>query len=403
VGGGHPLWPHLVQVDSYPGTGSSQGSVTARHAGTDDRDACGCSSMVFAHGASVAAATLQSRMQAADFRSDTVTRPTPAMREAMLQAELGDDVYFEDPTVNELQDELARMTGFEAGLFMPTGTMANQVALAVHCRPGSEVIMPEGAHIYEFEPGSMAVISGLLPRVVPAPYGLPEPGAVEAAVNSSIHRAETGLLSLENTHNFKGGTVLPLEATSELISVARRHGLPVHLDGARAFNAAAALAVDISEVCRGFDSVSICLSKGLGAPVGSVLLGSAAFIRRAHRVRKLLGGGMRQAGVLAAAGLVAIRDMSGRLHEDHERARRLGERLAKLPGVSVDLQAVQTNMVYARVGDAERLAAALAQEGVLCNALSATQLRFVTHHQVGDAEVDRAVAALARVLGVAHG
>lgn len=326
------------------------------------------------------------------------------MREAMLRAELGDDVYFEDPTVSELQAELAALTGFEAGLFMPSGTMANQVALAVHCRPGSEVIMPEGAHIYEFEPGAMAVIGGLLPRLVSAPYGVPSATDVAAAVQDSIHKAETGLLSLENTHNFAGGTVLPLAATAELIGVARHYGLPVHLDGARAFNAAAALGVRIREVCAGFDSVSICLSKGLSAPVGSVLLGSAEFIRRAHRLRKLLGGGMRQAGVLAAAGLVAIRDMPAVLVHDHERARELARRVSTLPGVSVDQASVQTNMVYVTVKDAARVAQALGEHGVLCNALSADRLRFVTHHQLTDADVDRAVTALSNVMQAApHG
>ncbi len=320
------------------------------------------------------------------------------MREAMQTAALGDDVYFEDPTVAGLQSELAEMTGFEAGLFMPSGTMANQVALAVHCRPGMEVIMPEGAHIYEFEPGSMSVIGGLLPRLVKAPYGVPAPEDVDAAVQNSIHKAETGLLSLENTHNFAGGTVVALEAGAELIAVARRHGLPVHLDGARAFNAAVALGVSIREVCAGFDSVSICLSKGLSAPVGSVLLGSAEFIRRAHRLRKLLGGGMRQAGVLAAAGLVAIREMPAKLEADHVLARQLAASFSELPGISVDMASVQTNMVYLELPDAAGVAAALGKEGVLVNALGETRLRFVTHHQLDGAAAERATRAMRTVL-----
>ncbi|HLR45779.1 MAG TPA: GntG family PLP-dependent aldolase [Deinococcales bacterium] len=337
-------------------------------------------------------------MQIADFRSDTVTLPTPQMREAMLTAPLGDDVYGDDPTVRQLEAEAARLTGFEAGLFMPSGTMANQVALHVHCRPGQEVIVPEGAHIYEYEPGSMSVISGLLPRVVPAPLGVPAPDGVEAAIQDSPHRAETGLITVENTHNSAGGTVVPLEAAAALTGLGRRHGLPVHLDAARGFNAAVALGTDIATVCAGFDSASICLSKGLSAPVGSVLLGTERFITRAHRIRKLLGGGMRQAGVLAAAGLVALETMPEKLAADHARARELAERLRHLPGLTVDMASVQTNMVFARTPEAVRLAEKLRDRGVLCNAFTRTALRFVTHHQLDDADVGRAALALTEVL-----
>lgn len=390
-----------MQVHRDACTGSGQSGVTACHSSPDDSDALLCAS-IDVHGVSVAAAAVQSRMQTADFRSDTVTRPDAAMRQAMLDAPVGDDVYFEDPTVTELQAELAAMTGFEAGLFTPSGTMANQIALAVHCRPGQEVIMPEGAHVYEYEPGAMAVIGGLLPRLVPARLGVPETAAVEAAIQDSIHKAETGLISLENTHNAAGGTVVPLSRTREITDLAHRQGLPAHLDAARGFNAAAALGVSIAEVCVGFDSVSICLSKGLGAPVGSVLLGSGGFIRKAHRLRKMLGGGMRQAGILAAAGLVAIREGPARLLRDHEQARRLAEGLAVLPGLTVDLAAVQTNMVYVSVPAADKVAAELAGHGVLCNALDG-KLRFVTHHQLADGAVDRAVEAVRSVLGARHG
>jgi len=334
-----------------------------------------------------------------DLRSDTVTQPTEAMRRAMAAAEVGDDVYAEDPTVARLQARLAETTGFEAGLFVPSGTMSNQIALAVHCRRGTEVILPEGAHIYEYEPGAMALISGVLPRLVPAPGGVPSAAAVRAAVRRSVHQAPTGLVALENTHNGAGGAVVPLESQRAVQAVARDEGLPVHLDGARAFNAAAALGVSIAEVCAGFDSVSICLSKGLGAPVGSVLLGSRGFLEEAHRYRKLLGGGMRQAGVLAAAGLVALDTMPGVLHHDHARARRLAEGLAGLPGVSLDLASVQTNMVYLTVeldghGAAEALAARCAARGVRFNAMSPHQARLVTHHQVDDAQVERAVEVI---------
>ena len=333
-----------------------------------------------------------------DLRSDTVTKPTPEMRAAMAAAEVGDDVYGEDPTVNRLQDRLAEMTGFEAGLFVPSGTMSNQVALAVHVKRGHEIICPQGAHIYEYEPGSMALISSALPRLLPAPAGAPSPDDLEEAIHGPGHQAPTGLISLENTHNAAGGTVLDGEVTAALQDVARRHELPVHLDGARAFNAASALNVDIAAVCSGFDSVSICLSKGLGAPVGSVLLGSRSFLAEAHRYRKLLGGGMRQAGALAAAALVALETMPPRLADDHVRARRLAEGLAKVPGVDLDLSSVQTNIVYLSVDDAAAVAARCAVAGVLLSALGPRKLRLVTHHQVDDAGVERALEVLTEAL-----
>ncbi len=313
----------------------------------------------------------------------------------MAGAELGDDVYAEDPTVNRLQALAAEMTGFEAGLFMPSGTMTNQTALAAHTRRGEEVIAPAGAHIYEYELGSMAVLAGLMPRLVPAPLGVPEVRDIKAAIHRGVHQAPTGLISLENSHNKAGGTVVPLARTREIAELARAEGLPFHLDGARAFNAAAALAVSIAELCRGFDSVSICLSKGLAAPVGSVLLGSKDFIAQAHRYRKMFGGGMRQAGVLAAAGMVALETMTERLVEDHVRARALAERLVKLDGVSVDLRAVQTNMVYLSVADAPALARAMAARGVLGNALDAHSIRLVTHYEVGDEDIEHALAVIA--------
>lgn len=329
-----------------------------------------------------------------DLRSDTVTTPTEAMRRAMARAEVGDDVYAEDPTVNRLEDRLAEMTNFEAGLFVPTGTMSNQIALAVHCQRGSEVICPTGAHIYEYEPGAMAVIAGVLPRLVPAPGGIATADDVRSAIRRSIHQAPTGLIALENTHNSAGGTVVPIDVMREVQRLAREERLPIHLDGARAFNAATALETDIATVCAGFDSVSICLSKGLGAPVGSVLLGSRDFISRAHRYRKLLGGGMRQAGVLAAAALVALEVGPQLLEHDHRRARRLAEGLLGVPGVSLDMTSVQTNMVYVQVADAGAWAAACEAQGVRFNALGPKTARLVTHHQVSDEQVDAALGVL---------
>ena len=333
-----------------------------------------------------------------DLRSDTVTRPTPTMRRAMADAEVGDDVYGEDRTVNRLQALLAEMTGLEAGLFMPSGSMSNGAALAAHAGRGEEVLMPEGAHIYEYELGGLCALSGLVPRLVPAPGGVPEVGAFAAAIHRSVHRAPVGLLALENTHNGAGGTVVPLARCREIADLARLEGLPLHLDGARAFNAAAALGASIAEVCSSFDSVSICLSKGLAAPVGSVLLGSREFIAKAHRYRKMMGGGMRQAGVLAAAGIVALETMSARLSEDHARARALAEGLAELPGLGVNLAAVQTNMVYVRLEDAPGVAARLAAEGVRCNPTGPSSIRLVTHYEVSDEDVARVLSAFERVL-----
>ena len=339
-------------------------------------------------------------MRTIDLRSDTVTKPTPAMRRAVAEAEVGDDVYAEDPTVNRLQAALAERAGFEAGLLMPSGTMGNQVAIAVHTRRGEEVIVPEGAHVYEYELGSMAVISGALPRTVPAPLGVPEVKSVQAAIHRSIHQAPTGLIVLENTHNKAGGTVVPIARVREIAQLAREEGLPLHLDGARGFNAVAALGTTLAELCTPFDSVSLCLSKGLAAPVGTVLLGPKAFIGEAHRYRKMLGGGMRQAGMVAAAGLVAVETMTERLGEDHARARRLAEGLAALPGITVDLGAVQTNMVYLTVAEAVGFAERLETKGVRVGALGPQTVRLVTHYEITDDDVARTLTAAEEVLTV---
>ncbi|GGK14245.1 threonine aldolase [Deinococcus malanensis] len=329
----------------------------------------------------------------ADFRSDTVTTPTPEMRQAMAQAAVGDDVYGEDPTVNALQAELARITGFEAGLFMPSGTMTNQVAIALHTRRGEEVVCAEGSHIYEWELGMMAAFSGVVPRFVPAPLGVPDPEDVRLAIRRSIHQSPTGMISLENTHNKAGGTIIPLDVLAAIRGVAQEEGLPLHLDGARVFNAAAALDVPLREITRHFDTVSICLSKGLGAPVGSVLLGSAAHMKQAHRYRKMMGGGMRQAGVLAAAALVAVRDGPTRLAQDHRRTQQLAQALVDA-GLNVDLQAVQTNIIYARMPQAQACVDAWAAKGVLASALGPNSVRFVLHHQVTDDGLETAIRVL---------
>ena len=337
-----------------------------------------------------------------DLRSDTVTKPTSAMRKAMVEAELGDDVYAEDPTVNRLQTMLAERAGFEAGLFMPSGSMSNQVALATHAPRGHEVIAPEGAHIYEYEIGALCVLSGLIPRLVTAPAGVPEVDDVEAAIRRSVHQAPTGLIVLENTHNRAGGTVVPMKRAKDLSALAREENLPLHMDAARGFNAAAALGVSIAELCEPFDSASICLSKGLAAPVGTVLLGAKDFITKAHRYRKMFGGGMRQAGVIAAAGIVALETMTDRLAEDHERARALAEELAKFEGVKIDLASVHTNLVYFTVKDAAQLADEMKEKGVYCNALSPTSIRLVTHYHITDEDVSQTLEVIGELIEKRH-
>jgi threonine aldolase len=336
-----------------------------------------------------------------DLRSDTLTRPTAAMRRAMAEAEVGDDVYGEDPTVARLEAAVARLAGKEAGLFVPSGTMGNQIALAAHTRRGVEVIAPVGAHVYEYELGSMAVLSGLMPRLVPAPGGVPDPADVRAAISPGLHQAPTGLIVLENTHNKAGGTVVPLDVARQVAEVAQGAGIPLHLDGARAWNAAVALGVPLADVCAPFDTVSLCLSKGLAAPVGSVLVGTRRLLAEAHRYRKMFGGGMRQAGVVAAAGLVAVATMVDRLADDHRRARTLAEALQGIEGVDVDLATVQTNMVYLGVPDARAFVTWLERAGVRANAMGARAVRLVTHVDLDDDDIAFAAAAVRAVAGSA--
>jgi threonine aldolase len=336
-----------------------------------------------------------------DLRSDTVTRPTAEMRAAMAEAEVGDDVYGEDPTLNRLQEVAAERLGMEAALFVPTGTMGNQTAVGVHCRPGSEVIVEAGSHVYNYELAAMAAWSGALPRVLHGERGILDPADVDRAVSPSIYyMAPTSLLVLENTHNHAGGTVLSLDRKEALLETARKRGLPVHLDGARIFNAATALGRPASDLAAGFDSVMFCLSKGLGAPVGSLLCGSREFIREARVVRKRMGGGMRQAGVLAAAGLVALDRHVDRLAEDHRRARLLAEAIAGLPQLEVEPPEVETNLVTVRVNPpatVEQLLADLRARGVLAGPMGPGRVRFVTHLDVDDAALACGIDVLREV------
>jgi threonine aldolase len=325
-----------------------------------------------------------------DLRSDTVTVPTPELRQAMFEADVGDDVYGEDPTVNALQEKVASLLGFEAALFVPSGVMANQVAIAAHVQRGQEVICTEGAHIYEYELGMMAAFSGVVPRFVHAPLGAPDPADVRRAVRRSVHQSPTGLIALENTHNKAGGTILPLEVIRAVREISVEEGLPLHLDGARVWNAIAALGVEPRAITQHFDSAAVCLSKGLGAPVGSVVAGSRAFVNECHRYRKMMGGGMRQAGILAAAGLHVLEHGLQRLPDDHRRARTLADGLIAA-GWHVNAAAVQTNMVYVTVPDAYATLEHWAARGVRAGAMGDTSVRLVTHFQINDADIERAL------------
>lgn len=339
---------------------------------------------------------------AIDLRSDTVTRPTPAMRQAMSAAEVGDDVYGEDPTVNQLEREAAAVFGREAALFVPTGTMGNQIAIRLHTQPGQEVICESKSHVLDWEMATMASFSGCQARTVEGERGILTWEKIRHAISPKIYyRQPTGLVCLENTHNMAGGTVTPLEVLQDVWRGAREAGLPVHLDGARVFNAATALGRSVAELTTCFDTVMFCLSKGLGAPVGSMLLGSAKAMERARGFRKALGGGMRQAGILAAAGLIALNEMSKRLAEDHANARLLAEAVANETNAEIDLKAVQTNIVIFSLrwsGDAAAFCAALKQKKVLASAIGPHSVRFVTHYDVSREKCQEAAAVVAAEL-----
>ena len=338
-----------------------------------------------------------------ELRSDTFTLPTESMRAAMAAAEVGDDVWDEDPTIHRLQERAAEMVGKEASLFVPSGTMGNLCALISHTEPGEEVLVEGESHIFHSEVAGASVVGGLQLRPLESVDGRLEPEQVHRAIREpDIHQPPTGLLCLENTHNRRGGTCLSTSQTEALCAVAHDAGFPVHLDGARVFNAAVALRVEVRELTRPVDSVMFCLSKGLSAPVGSMLAGSKDFIERARRARKMLGGGMRQAGVLAAAGLCALNEMVDRLAEDHANARRLAEGLRGLPGVDIDVSKVETNMVF---GDCRPpLTATVFIDrcrgvGVLLDQASLYRWRMVTHRGVSGEDVDSAVDAVRRLFG----
>ncbi len=337
-----------------------------------------------------------------DLRSDTVTQPTAAMRAAMAEAEVGDDVYGEDPTVNKLEARSAEIFGREGAIFVPTGTMGNQIAVRLHTQPGQEVICEARAHVVDWEMAMASAFSGCQLRTVAGERGILTWDRIKTAIAPKIYyHAQTGLITLENSHNMAGGTVTPLDVYDEIWSGARDAELPVHLDGARIFNASVALGIPVDELTSGFSSVMFCLSKGLCAPVGSMLVGSRKFIERARVVRKMLGGGMRQAGVLAAAGLIALEEMPKRLHQDHANARLLAEHVAELKQAEIDLATVQTNIVIFKlrgVTDVTPVLAKLRQRGVIAGTAAKDEIRFVTHNDVSREMCEQAAKIAAEVI-----
>ena len=338
-----------------------------------------------------------------DLRSDTVTRPTPAMRRAIFDAEVGDDVYGEDPTVNRLEQVAAAITGKEAALFVPTGTMGNTIAIKLHTEHGQEVICEARSHVLNYELGMMAWFSGCVARPVASGDGILSWEQVRREIRPlGPHWAPTGMITIENTHNMAGGTIYPMKVIREICEGAHERGLKVHMDGARVFNASAASGVPVREIVASADTVMFCVSKGLGAPVGSLLTGSAEDIARGRLYRKRLGGGMRQAGVLAAAALVALEETPPRLADDHANARFLAEGLARIPGVAANPTAVETNIVVFDVSGtglaSAEISARLKKHGVLINGINERQMRAVTHYDVDRAACAEALAALADVV-----
>lgn len=343
-----------------------------------------------------------STLDLVDLRSDTVTRPTEAMFEAMQAAPLGDDVLGDDPTVMRLEELAAEFSGKEEALFVPSGTMGNQIALAVHTNPGDAILIDEEAHILYYEVGGPGIISGVVSWTLPSVNGVMRPEDVERRVlTRNLHTPGTTLLCLENTHNRAGGTIIPMREMSAFRELSIRHGMRLHLDGARVCNAAVALGVEVRDITDKVDSVSICLSKGLRSPVGSVLCGTSEFIRDARIWRKRLGGGMRQAGILAACGIISLTKMVDRLAEDHARAHHFASSIAGMQGVSIDMRSVQTNMVVASLDQpAIMWQEELRDRGVMALPVAPNRMRFVFHADIDDAKTEQAIDAFAAIAKV---
>jgi threonine aldolase len=339
-----------------------------------------------------------------DLRSDTVTKPSPAMRRAMAEAEVGDDVYLEDPTVNRLQARAAEIFGKEAGLFVPSGSMGNLAAIMAQAERGQEVICEAAGHIYNYEMAAISALGGVLPRVIPTTNGILSWEQIEIAIREkAYYRPQTALVALENTHNMAGGTVYPTHTARFICERAHAAGLKVHLDGARVFNAAAFLGEDVASMTQKFDSVQFCFSKGLGAPVGSMIVGSRDLIDHCRVIRKMLGGGMRQAGVLAAAALVALEEGPKRLHLDHQNAQVLARGLAQIRGIDIRPENVQTNIVICDVGasglTSGEFVRRLSERKVLAGAVDARRVRMVTHLDVEQRDIEQALLTIAEVVG----
>lgn len=343
-------------------------------------------------------------MRIVDLRSDTVTLPSPEMREAICHADLGDDVFGEDPTTNRLEAMAAECTGKEAALLVSSGTMGNLVCALTHCGRGDEVILGNLSHTFVYEAGGIAALGGIHPRTVQnIPDGTMSLDDIEAAIRGdNVHYPRTRMICLENTHNLCNGFPLTPEYTNSVATLARNHGLKVHLDGARIFNAAVALGVDVKELTRNVDSLSFCLSKGLSAPVGSVICGTGEFIAEARRTRKILGGGMRQCGIIAAAGIIALEKMVKRIEEDHKNAKRLADGIARIPGLQIDPSKAQTNIVYFELKSnlltPEALVTQVDQKGVKFMHMGQSRCRMVTHYGISSDDIDTALAALAEVM-----
>ena len=336
-------------------------------------------------------------------RSDTVTLPTDEMREAMNNAEVGDDVYQEDPTVNQLEELAANKLGKKAALFVPSGTMGNLIAVLTHCQRGDEVILETDSHIYYYEVGGMSAVAGVIPRLIIGDNGIPDPQDIKNVLrDENLHYPKTTLICLENTHNRAGGTITPPEIIEEICQLAHQRNIHVHLDGARIFNAAIALNIEPALLTKNVDSVMFCLSKGLSAPVGSILAGSKEFIQSARKNRKMLGGGMRQAGILAAAGIIALEQMMERLKEDHKNARILGEGLANISGIKIDLKTIQTNMVYFDLQesgmDTYQFLPKLAKYNILGSPRPPTKVRLVTHYGISEEDVYATIKAVREIV-----
>ncbi len=339
-----------------------------------------------------------------DLRSDTVTKPTPAMRKAMSEAEVGDDVFGEDPTMNALQGKVAKLLRKEAAIFVPSGTMANQLAIKSHTQPGDEVIIEGTSHLYNFEGGAGGALSGVQFYCLKGIRGILDASQIDEAIRPIDHHfAVTKLICLENTHNRGGGSIYPLKKMVEIYRLAKSKELLVHLDGARLWNASIATGISLHKYAQCADSVSVCLSKGLGAPIGSLVTGSKTFIDRVHRFRKMFGGGMRQVGIIAAAGIYALDHHMERLKEDHQNARRLALGLKELKGISIDPDQVETNIIIFNIADtrmtAPQIAEAMKKNGVLIHPIGKTQIRLVTNLDVSTEDIEKALKAFKKVLG----